>query len=87
MLEFQVSRQHEPISNLETSRRSDTFYLESTERLPSSLKIIEGNVYVIASWDSNTYVRAGANNTFSIIDQYGDVLRVGKGYVLINPTY
>jgi hypothetical protein len=57
------------------------------ERLPNAVKIIEGNTYVIASWDSNTYIRAGENNHFSIIDQYGDVLRTGKSYVLINPSY
>ena len=85
MFEVQLSVQHPPVSNLDTSRRSETFELKEIDRL--HLPLIEGNVYVLASWDSNTYIRAGKENRFEIIDQYGDVLRVGKQYVLINPTF
>lgn len=87
MLEFSVSRQHNPLDQVDRSKRSDRFALKDIDRLPTSVSIVEGNTYVIASWDSNTYIKAGADNTFTIIDQYGDVLRTNKEYVLINPEY
>lgn len=85
MLEFSISRKHDPISNLETSRRSETFQLKSLTQL--DIPLIEGNTYVLASWDSNTYIRAEANNRFQVIDQYGSPLELGKNYVLINPCF
>ncbi len=85
MFEVQQSISHPPINNLDTTRRSETFILNDLDRL--DLPLVEGNIYILAAWDSNTYIRAGDNNHFEIIDQYGDVLRTGKSYILINPTF
>lgn len=87
MLEFKVAAKHDPLEQVDRSRRSDRFALGVLDEVPKSIPLIEGNVYIIASWDSNTYIRAGKNNSFTVVDQYGTELKTNKEYVLINPEF
>lgn len=88
MLEIQSSFNHPEVENGELAgQRSEPFCLKKTYKIPKRFEIKEGLIYILVSWDSNTYIRGMANNYFDIFDHYGSLLKTGKEYHLITPKF
>lgn len=56
-----------------------------TDSLP--IDLVENNLYIITSWNSNTYIRAISSKSFQIEESYGAEFTLGKEYLIILPCY
>lgn len=55
--------------------------LEYLDKAPSKVELIPGRMYILASWHSNTHIKAKEHNEFEVIAHYGNPLKLGDSYL------